>query len=437
MLLGALASDITLERYSTPLNRALTHPNKQPKEMALNVLTRAVEEPRLTDLITSDSSVLTNVIGCLCDEELSVGEKAVQLLVRLGQTPAGLAGLCSDAVRPAIVEGTSRSDVNKIRLYQVVIEVGISTPDSLATFKREGFTEQVIGHLSSDDVLSRLAILEELTRLAVVKHGFEFLRTEGVFKLLVEQIKECRDHPLATIVYPGLLKFFGSVGHEFPDELLNNYPEVIEALLEAVDSEDCVITITALETVGFVATSVEGKALLSKLEDKSIRHVLNRMSEASSRLANEWRIRALFAMANVLHVELEESVEELTKISELWYGLLGGDEILANLLGVAKQPFPEMKSAALQVIKEVAGQPWGVTKIVNCPGLVDFLLDRSTESSLEGARAKYEVVKALVECSVSEGALDELTKTRLNEFITQGPCHEPRSLEVALEGQPH
>jgi hypothetical protein len=61
----------------------------------------------------------------------------------------------------------------------------------------------------------------------------------------------------------GLLKFFGNIGQKYP-EIFSSYPNILQAIFQAVDSDDLPVSVTALETIGFLAASTTGKELLAK-----------------------------------------------------------------------------------------------------------------------------------------------------------------------------
>lgn len=67
-----------------------------------------------------NSNVLNLIISCLCNEEISVGTRAIEFLTKLGQTEDGLNVICQDMFVRQLIMQTSQSDVYKIRMYQVI-----------------------------------------------------------------------------------------------------------------------------------------------------------------------------------------------------------------------------------------------------------------------------------------------------------------------------
>lgn len=109
-------------------------------------------------------------------------------------------------------------------------------------------------------------------------------------------------------MFLGLAKFFGVIGQTNPTTLMNSYPDVLRCAFKAVDSDDLNIFIPALEMVGTIAYSPQGKIILQKQDERLMRHLMGRLYEAMSRLPTEWRIRALHTLANIVHVEVSSVV---------------------------------------------------------------------------------------------------------------------------------
>jgi len=63
----------------------------------------------------------------------------------------------------------------------------------------------------------------------------------------------------------GLIKFFGNVAQLWPKEVFAGYPNVVTALFETFDNPDLVLLGVAMETVGYIGTSLEGKYMLDSL----------------------------------------------------------------------------------------------------------------------------------------------------------------------------
>ena len=99
-----------------------------------------------------------------------------------------------------------------------------------------------------------------------------------------------QNHPFASILVPGLVKFFGAkhvavaqytsifinisgnLAHTRPRQVMMEYPSFVSSLAAMAESEDPVAQAIALETVGYIGVSLEGKVLLTLSFMKSVKH---------------------------------------------------------------------------------------------------------------------------------------------------------------------
>lgn len=63
----------------------------------------------------------------------------------------------------------------------------------------------------------------------------------------------------------GYMKFFGCIAHCYPKETFEKHSVVFDTLFEIIQSGDRTILPVALDTLGFIGTTVEGKLCLAAL----------------------------------------------------------------------------------------------------------------------------------------------------------------------------
>lgn len=61
------------------------------------------------------------------------------------------------------------------------------------------------------------------------------------------------------------MKFFGCIAHLYPREIFEKYPILLESLFQAFESGDQAILPVALDTLGFIGATIEGKLSLAAL----------------------------------------------------------------------------------------------------------------------------------------------------------------------------
>lgn len=423
-----------ISRYLTSLIRALGHPQPEVKVVILDQLIRAVRSEILANGEHS-ASFLSSVGKCLCHEDVSVGKRAVEFFIQFGKTKHGLVAVCQPAFIRELIQNVGENNVYVLRVFDVLVEISSTSGDFLKYLENEGLLDRLTTFLRTDDVLAMLSLVEVCTKLALTHHGWDFLKRHGIIKQLAEQVVSFEDDPLSSLKYPGLSKFFGQVGQSHPSLLMNDYPEVLRCIFKAVDSDDLNIFIPSLEVIGMIAYSPEGKLVLQKQDEKYMRHAIGRISVAMTKLPIEWRLRALHTLANVIHIETELITPEILRINETWFNQLGNISLL-SLLEMARQPFSDLKAAALLIILNMANQKWGVNKILENPEVIEYLLDRRTETEVQALHMKYNILKTMITSMTEESHYHIRARDYENiaQYVRQGPFYAPSTTEVALEG---
>ena len=171
-----------------------------------------------------------------------------------------------------------------------------------------------------------------------------FLESTGVLARMARLLDDGQNHPFASILVPGLVKFFGmtetvilsmhpnlnvtcagNLAHTRPRQIMMEYPTFVSCLAAMADSEDPVAQAIALETVGYIGVSLEGKVLYLTLSHKmgfnncllqlALAELGNRMTDTIDRLEllitdspTEARIRAMNAFASLIKLDKENQV---------------------------------------------------------------------------------------------------------------------------------
>lgn len=88
--------------------------------------------------------------------------------------------------------------------------------------------------------------------------------------------------------FSGYLKFFGAIAHNYPNEFFERHAVVLSCLFEAFDSRDSSLLPVALDTLGFIGSTIEGKLCLAALgksmistEDLYILYQINKKKKNS------------------------------------------------------------------------------------------------------------------------------------------------------------
>lgn len=413
----------------------IRHPNESVKLIGLTQLERLVrKEPEQT----RSPSLVAEVIRCLEPPSTSIGSLAVKILSQL--LPRHFdAPEVSAAIEAAA--GCS-SSVAKCRVYDVVVTFSCNSPQNMR--RVEKILERIIADLSSDDLLLQLSVMEILSQLVVKDYGLAYLEEQGLFPRLMAALENI---DMMHILFPGFIKFFGSVANAHPDKIFTKFSHICRPLFETIISNDSSTLSPCLETLGVLGRSRHGKIGLSGLSlvcpEGDMKMVLMEMSMFLSTLPTEEQIRILNCLELLFRLEAEGGDDaddvgdanaspdnRVCLITETWYKFLDRGPGLKILMAYLRNPFPDIKLAGFGVLKSIVGYPWGQAAVADTAGLLEYILDRGADFNTEAFQAKFEILLVL---NRFNGDFSEAQQKEIKDYVAKGPFYKKGITEVAIE----
>ncbi|XP_077442488.1 26S proteasome non-ATPase regulatory subunit 5 [Vanacampus margaritifer] len=422
-----------VQNYRAELQAGLTHPNDTVKILSLTQVGRMAEQPDAAVEILNSRSIIVTVMQSIAAENMSVAKQAIQCLSKLGRTQPGLDKLiCSDLVN-VLKDVMTMSDIVRYRVYELVVEIGSEWEGALASCACSGIIPQLLDELTGDDVLIRATAIEMVTTIAQTQHGRKYLHGHGVMNKIAGMIRTADTDPFSSLYVPGLVKFFGVLAFvQGPQPVCEYYPVFQDKVFEMASDTDPTMVGVAMDTLGLLGSTVEGKQVLHKTGDK-FKSVMLRMSQLAIAGATELRVRCLEAISHLLTLQPEQQTEDLLALTESWFRLLSKQPI-DMFRDISTQPFPELHCGALRVFTAIAAQPWGQRLMVSTPGFMEFILNRSTGQSKEAKDAKFELVGSLLSSSSAAEILGSQNYISLKSYQREGAYYVSAVALVGTEG---
>ncbi|XP_053195936.1 26S proteasome non-ATPase regulatory subunit 5 [Scomber japonicus] len=432
-ILMALSPLHLAQNYRAELQGGLTHPEEIVKILALTQIGRMVEHAEAATEILNNQEVLRGVIQCIREEKIAVAKQAIQSLSKLSHSKPGLDKLFHSDLLEVMKDVMATSDIIRYRIYELVVEISSVSPISLGYCANSSFISQLLGELTGDDVLIRATAIEMVTTLAHSLHGRQYLAQQGIMDKVSNMIRGAETDPFSSFYLPGLVKFFGNLAiMDSPQQVCETYPVFQNKVFEMAMDPDPVMIGVALDTLGLLGTTVEGKQVLQKTGEK-FKAVLLRMSQLASSGATDLRVRSLEAISQLLTLQPEQQTEDLLALTESWFRLLSNQPI-DMIHNISTQPFPELHCGALRIFTAISTQPWGQKLMISSPGFMEFILDRSAGQTKEAKDAKFELVGSLVSSSTAATILGSQHYIRLKTYLKEGPYYVSAVAAVGTEG---
>ncbi|KAL1787052.1 26S proteasome non-ATPase regulatory subunit 5 [Sigmodon hispidus] len=368
------------------LQRGLTHPDDSVKTLTLSQIGRIVENPEAVTEILNNTELLKQIVYCIGGENLSVAKAAIKSLSRISLTHTGLEALFESNLLDDLKNVMKTNDVVRYRVYELVVEISSVSSESLNYCTTSGLVTQLLRELTGEDVLVRATCIEMVTSLAYTHHGRQYLAQEGVIDQISNIIVGADSDPFSGFYLPGFVKFFGNLAvMDSAQQICERYPVFLEKVFEMADSQDPTMIGVAVDTVGILGSSVEGKQVLQKTGTR-FEHFLMRIGYQAKNASTELKTRCLDAVSSLLY------------------------------------------------LPAIANQPWAQKLMFNSPGFVEFVMDRSVEHDKASKDAKYELVKALADSKTVAEIFGNSNYLRLKTYLSEGPYYVKPVATTAVEG---
>lgn len=121
LCMSQLSLGESTDRYDIFIERALNHPFVPVKLMALNEIERNIVDEQILIDLSKRVSLLTLIIKNIGDDDLGVGKKAAEIIVKVGVTQSGIKQLLLPDVVKIFLEVIGTNEVVKLRIFEVII----------------------------------------------------------------------------------------------------------------------------------------------------------------------------------------------------------------------------------------------------------------------------------------------------------------------------
>ncbi|CAH8834851.1 unnamed protein product [Trichobilharzia szidati] len=356
--------------------------------------------------------ILEAVARLVLHERLSISTEAQNFLITLGtKCPLGLKKVLGAPIIDTLKSSCTKPE-HAIRVSEFAVHLASVRPEVFQDVKNSGLLQPILDGLSSRDPLVCLNWLELAKMLTDTEAGYQFLSEKDIFARLMNDLRSFSSDSLADLLLPGYIAFFGNLAKRDPDYWLDDSNKgggFKDILANAVESKNISISMTALETVGCIATTLAGRIALNKLfaNDCAFRNVLSKLFLLISNSPTEICTRAVgcysFLLRRPCEVMVTDGLVE-DAIRSLDWAVMSCQKgintttpttttteeekealvapLLKRLYALVTQPFFDVRVVVFKAIDAIATQPWGVRQIIQQPGFFEYLLNRQTELGL-------------------------------------------------------
>uniref|UniRef100_H2YAS0 26S proteasome non-ATPase regulatory subunit 5 n=1 Tax=Ciona savignyi TaxID=51511 RepID=H2YAS0_CIOSA len=425
-------------QLSSSIQKGLTHPNSDVQLLTLKELQRIVGTTDGASALADSPETSRFAIFLVGHQDESLSLAAVKFLSDLGKTSPNAARIIlKPGFQPHyrdLKTVMQKSDIVRFRVYEIVCNIQSESNEMLELCIESGLIKQLIEELDGNDVLSKVTCCAMLSEMSSSKHSLDYITQSGVVSKMVEMVKDSDSDPFSDLYVPGLIRFFGNISlNNGPLCLMELYPTFLYVLFSFIECNELPKKQVAIETLGVIGETLEGKQLLSD-QGENFTCALKEVFQVLRYGKQDLRLIAVQCVTSLLdHKKIhEDSLELAYAITFPWFQLISNNPI-DSIISLCKQPFPDIRCSGYALLNTVAESRWGVEVMVEVATLVEFLLDRATESERMCKDAKFAVVKTLSKADNVASVFGNQNYLRFRQFVNEGPYYVGTQLSVAID----
>ncbi|XP_067165187.1 26S proteasome non-ATPase regulatory subunit 5 isoform X2 [Apteryx mantelli] len=310
---------------------------------------------------------------------------------------------------------------------------------------------QIICCIGGEKIAVAKEAIKSLSRIAQTQEGLEAL---FVSSLLSDLKNVMATNDIVRYRVYELIVEIASVSADSLNYCANS--GLISELIGELTGDDVLVRATCIEMVTSLAYTPHGRQYLAQqgvidkisniiigaesdpfsgfyLPGSRFQNLLNRIGHQAKNAPTELRLRCLDAISSLLYLPPEQQTEDLLRMTESWFASLSSQP-LELFRSISTQPFPDLHCGALRVFTAIANQPWAQKLMLDSPGFVEYIVDRSVEPDKASKDAKYELVKALVNSKTIAEIFGNQYYLRLRAYLHEGPYYVKAVSTTAVEG---
>jgi len=411
----------------------LTHPNPHVYSLTLDCIQRGCEDSEAAMVLARRADLLKPLVAGLASEDGDVTRRIRKSLVAFGQHQHGRESLLAGEACIELKRVQESNSTNRYRVFECVVGIAAKSAPALEFCAVSGFLDDLLGDLDGDDVLAQLNCVSLLADLSAFEHGLHFLERIGTVAKMESLLNQTDTDPMASLLLPGIVKFFGNLMYLYPEQISSRWSSMVSKVIGLVPQPDPALAPTAIDTLGLIGSSPIGKTALNSIGGNRMNVAIGHMGTLvfSSATSSEIRIRTMESLEHLFKLPPDVQNENLLNLTQSWFAHTSSRP-MAELMRLCQLPFLNVRCAALSIIKSIADQPWGQRTLKNHPGFQEYILNRETESEIQGWTIKYSVIQTLVDTpTTTRQVFGDPYFMKLRAYSLEGVFYSPTETEVA------
>ncbi|CAO3663137.1 unnamed protein product [Umbelopsis ramanniana] len=420
---------IVTTEYKTYLVQGLSHFSPDVRKLSLQQVEKCLVNERSSSLMAK-SDIFVLVLTTLTFQNPEVAEKASDILYKVALTKDCLSEFFSQQSIAILKAIATIDETIKFRVYELIIKVAGSSKEGFELAENDMLLDDIIAEVKSNDILIKINAIEMLMEMAASPPGYRFMKQANLLGYIADLMKNEAGSESAVTVCAAI-KFFGRLvsvkGVDISEiEADLGIVEIWKNILQNASDDTLIVTIA---TIGLVGSSTNALILLNE------KGILDEFCSNFRLSAGHIKVGYLQSISQLLAVhDTSEKSVVVEKITENIFHNMGGSAGPIELLvSLAQQPLEEMRVSVFAVLESIATHEWGQRELTQSTKFLDYILNRTTESTHDGKTWKFSIIRALTVTPNAAANIEPMALRRLAEYVKQGPFYIHREAAVAME----
>ncbi|RIA97789.1 26S proteasome non-ATPase regulatory subunit 5 [Glomus cerebriforme] len=425
-------ADIMSSGLKEHLTLGLQFNSSEVRILALCQIEKCLEtEEAVQDLVRSP--IFPVILEGLGYEDTLISTKVTEFLIKLADHTSGLRAIFDSGSIAILNQLSQGNETVKFRVFDLVSRISISSPEAFQLCESSGTLSAMTSEFNSTDLLLKLNAIETFSKIYQSYAGYLFLERAGILQSLVDVMAQDDDSDIVLILVKcAALKFFGKLSEieEMDFAEADNKYKILSKMDSYLSSSNMDIKITTINIIGVIGSNPRGLKLLSGSVTPNI---LGNFMDLYHHSVGDVKIACLQTISCLLGVS-ENQTPEFSDITHQIYLQIGGTPTpLSTLTSNTKQTLEDLRIASFAIMQKIALHPWGQTEMTNSKEFIDYILNRTTETTKLGKEWKFTIIQTLVKAPNAENIIPSNIFDRLTRYLREGPFYVRTEAAVAFE----
>ncbi|CAB4378858.1 unnamed protein product [Rhizophagus irregularis] len=422
-------TDIISSGLKEHLALGLQFNSSEVRILALCQVEKCLEsETAVQDLVSSP--IFPVMLEGLGYEDILISAKVTEFLIKLANHAGGLHAIF-DSGSIAILNQLSQGNESvKFRVFDLISQISISSPEAFQLCESSGALNAITSEFNSTDLLLKLNAIETFSKINQSHAGYIFLERAGILQSLVDVMTQDDDGDIVLVLVKcAALKFFGKLSEieEADFSEVNNKYKILSIIDSYLLGSNLDLKITTINIIGVIGSNPRGLKLLNASVALGNFMDLYQHSAGDIKIVCLQTISCLFGASETPPTELSDIAHQI------YFQIGGAPTPLSTLISNTKQTLEDLRIASFAIMQKMALHPWGQTEMSNSKEFIDYILNRTTETTKLGKEWKFTIVQTLVKAHNAENIIPPNIFDRLTRYLREGPFYVKTEATVAFE----